>query len=229
MITVRPSRERGHFNFGWLDTYHTFSFGDYQDPAHHHFRYLRVINQDIVKPHQGFATHSHDNMEIITYMLRGEITHEDSMHNKKTIRAGEIQYMSAGTGVTHSERNETNEELELLQIWILPATKNLTPAYAQQKLSLIPNQLNLVISSEARDSVIAIHQDIKLFIGQFNQPKAITYALTKNRHAWLQLITGDIEIEGKTLHSGDGAAISDQETLLLDIKENTHFLLFDLN
>lgn len=229
MITLRPSKERGHFDFGWLETYHTFSFGDYRDPSHHHFRHLRVINQDIVKPHQGFAAHPHENMEIITYMLRGEITHEDSMHNKKTIRAGEIQYMSAGTGVVHSERNEASEELELLQIWILPATKNGAPSYAQQKPSLVSNQLNLVISGNTQDNVITINQDIRLFIGKFNQSKEITYLLAKNRHAWLQLISGRIEIEGTLLHPGDGAAISDQHSLTLTIHENAHFLLFDLN
>jgi len=221
MITLRKSEARGHFDLGWLDTRHTFSFADYYDPHHMGFRKLRVINQDIVEPHRGFPPHQHDNMEIVTYVIRGEITHNDSMGNKAVIKPNEIQRMSAGTGITHSEYNRGDNILELLQIWILPDQKNLTPSYEQ--IAFEPPHNKLLQHS------LGIHQDVRIFTGCLDENQHQDYVVNKNRHIWIQMISGQIDINHIKLNTGDGAAISDE--IKLDIKsyEKSHFLLFDLN
>jgi len=220
MIIVRPSEARGHFNFGWLDTHHTFSFADYYDPDHMGFRKLRVINQDIIQPHKGFAPHQHNNMEIITYVIRGEITHKDSMGNQAVIKSNEIQRMTAGTGITHSEYNRGDEIPELLQIWILPDQKNLTPSYEQIVFTQPHN--NLLQHS------LDIHQDVNIFTGCLDEAQHLEYLINKNRYAWIQLISGQIEINHIKLDMGDGSAISNEIKLDIKALEKSHFLLFDL-
>jgi redox-sensitive bicupin YhaK (pirin superfamily) len=221
MITLRHSKERGHAKHDWLETFHTFSFADYQDPNHMHFRNLRVINQDIVQPETGFETHSHHDMEIITYIIRGEITHQDSMGNKTIIKSGEIQRMSAGTGVTHSEHNYGKNILELLQIWIFPDQKNLTPSYEQLQFTKPHNALLL--------HPLHIHQDVKIFTGQLDQQENIEYVIPENYHVWVQLISGKLEINDQLLNPGDGAAISDENKLMMTAHENSDFLVLVLN
>ncbi len=220
MITIRKSASRGHFDFGWLDTRHTFSFADYYDPDYMSFRKLRVINQDIVQPHKGFAPHQHDNMEIITYVIRGEITHKDSMGNQTVIRPNEIQRMSAGTGIMHSEYNRSDEILELLQIWILPDKINLTPSY--QQIAFTPPHNNLLTHP------LDIHQDVKIFTGCLDENQHLNYLMGKNRHVWIQLISGQININHIKLDTGDGAAMSNETSLEIEAHQKTHFLLFDL-
>ncbi len=220
MITLRKSESRGHFDLSWLNTRHTFSFADYYDPDHMNFRQLRVINQDIVQPHKGFAAHQHHDMEIITYVISGEVTHKDSMDNQTVIRPNEIQRMSAGSGITHSEYNLSDELLELLQIWILPDQKNLTPSYEQiafeaPKNNLLQHSLN-------------IHQDVKIFTGCLDQVQHLNYLIDKNRHVWIQLISGQIDINNMRLERGDGAAISEEIKLDINAHQKSHFLLFDL-
>jgi quercetin 2,3-dioxygenase len=229
MITIRKSKDRGHFDHGWLNTYHTFSFDQYRNPQHMSFRQLRVINQDIVQPRQGFGSHEHHNMEILTYVLRGEVTHKDSMGNEGVIKPGEIQRMSAGTGVTHSEFNQSDQELELLQIWIFPAQKNLAPSYQQLKYTIPHNQLILIASPTPEKNAVIVHQDVKLFTGQLNANKSLTVDITPNRYAWLQLINGELSVNNNNLNTGDGVAISDEMKLNLVAKQTSSFLLFDLN
>lgn len=230
MLQVRKSSERGHFNHGWLDTYHSFSFADYYDPNWTHFRYLRVINQDIVQPGQGFGTHSHRDMEIITLVLRGAVTHKDSMGNQTIIRPGEIQRMTAGAGVTHSEFNCSKDEpLELLQIWIFPEQKGLTPSYKQITYQPPHNRLCLLASRTQEDNAVLIHQDVKLWIGQLNDNQRIDYQLASSRHAWLQVISGKLSIKNLSLSKGDGLAVSAEDGLSIQAIEEAQFLLFDLN
>lgn len=220
MITLRKSESRGHFDLGWLDTHHTFSFADYYDPHHMGFRKLRVINQDIVQSHKGFPPHQHANMEIITYVIRGEVTHKDSMDNKTVIKPNEIQRMSAGTGITHSEYNRSDNALELLQIWILPDQKNLTPSYEQIQFTQPHNNL--------LEHSLSIHQDVKIFTGCIDENQHLNYLIDKNRHVWIQLISGQIDINHVRLEMGDGAAISNETKLDIKALEKSHFLLFDL-
>lgn len=224
MIRVRKAAERGHFNHGWLDTYHTFSFGDYFDRNHHHFQALRVINEDKVAPAQGFPPHSHNDMEIITYVLEGSVAHKDSMGNETLIPAGDIQRMTAGSGVTHSEYNPSpSEVLHLIQIWILPKSKNLKPGYEQKSLGVSQkkNQLHRMD--------IRIHQDAELYAAWLEAGKAVEHKIAAGRHAWVQVTRGTLALNGKTLEAGDGAAVSDERDLRLEGKKSpAEFLLFDL-
>lgn len=230
MIKIRPSAERGYFDYGWLQTRHTFSFSNYYDPNYMGFRNLRVINQDIVAPGQGFEMHQHRDMEIITYVLRGAVTHHDSMGNKGVIHVGEIQCMSAGVGVRHSEFNDSKTEpLELLQIWILPDLKGLTPNYQQMQFKKAELQFRLLVSSDGRQNSLIIHQDVKLFTATFPAGHNFEYRLAPNRYAWVQMIDGEITIDNKLLVSGDGAAISNQELVKFNAKQKAEFLFFDLN
>lgn len=231
MIRLRQAEDRGHFNHGWLDTYHTFSFADYQDPAHTHFRTLRVINEDRVEPGQGFGTHPHRDMEIITYILEGELEHEDSMGNGSVIRPGEIQRMSAGTGVTHSEFNRSKTKpVHLLQIWIFPEKKNIAPGYEQRSFedSLKKSGFFLAVSPDGREGSVKIHQDAEVYLGRFPKGATAAHVVKKGRHAWLQLAKGKIKLNGTSLAAGDGAAISEENNLEFAAEEDSEVLLFDL-
>jgi redox-sensitive bicupin YhaK (pirin superfamily) len=232
MINIRRSNERGHANHGWLDTNFTFSFADYYDPAFTGFRDLRVINEDRIEPGQGFPKHGHRDMEIITYMISGELSHRDSMGNGETIHPNEVQRMTAGTGVLHSEYSSPTDQTHLLQIWILPEKQNLQPGYEQK---LFPRdakegKLRLIASRGGDDGSMHINQDVRLYASVLTAGERITYKLAEGRHAWMQLITGELEVNGEKLEPGDGAAISDEQGLKLSsLANDTEFLLFDLN
>src|SRR3954469_4973306 len=229
--TIRRANERGHANHGWLDTYHTFSFANYYDPEWMGYRSLRVINDDLVMPGQGFGTHPHRDMEIITYVLSGRLEHKDSMGNGRIIRPGEVQYMSAGTGVQHSEFNPSNEEAaHFLQIWIQPDEKGVTPRYAEKSLNDAPEgKLNLVTSKTGRDGSIPIHQDADLWLGKLGAGNRVTHTLAPGRHAWLHVAEGEVSLNGKKLVTGDAAAVDEQGSLELSATKPSQVLLFDLN
>jgi redox-sensitive bicupin YhaK (pirin superfamily) len=231
MITIRRSSERGHANHGWLDTYHTFSFADYYDPNNMGFRDLRVINEDYVAPAQGFPTHGHRDMEIITYVINGELSHRDSMGNGETIRPHEVQRMTAGTGVLHSEYSSPTEKTHLLQIWILPERRNIVPSYEQKIFDAEAKQgkLRLVASRGGDDGSVHINQDVKLYASILNEGEEVSHDLKDGRHAWVQLISGALEVNGAELKPGDGAAVSDETLLNLKaIESGSEFLMFDL-
>jgi redox-sensitive bicupin YhaK (pirin superfamily) len=231
MITLRKSNERGHAGHGWLESYHTFSFADYYDPQWMGFRSLRVINDDIVMPHGGFGTHPHRDMEIITYVLSGQLAHRDSMGNGRVITPGEFQYMSAGTGVQHSEMNPSGAEaVHLLQIWIVPDAKGVTPRYAEKSMKdAAPGVLHLVTSKSGRDGSIAIHQDADLYLGKLEAGQSLTHPLAPGRHAWLHVAEGELSLNGHTLTAGDAAAIADEGAIALRGAKASQVLLFDLN
>jgi hypothetical protein len=231
MITIRKSEERGHFDFGWLDTYHTFSFDQYYDPAHMHFRSLRVINEDRVAPGKGFPTHSHRDMEIITYILSGALEHRDSMGNGSVIRPGDVQRMSAGTGVAHSEFNPSQAEpVHLLQIWIMPRARDLPSSYEQKYFSEDGRRgrLRLVASEDGRDGSVTIQQDARVYAGILAPDSAIEHTPSDNRHAWIQIARGTLNVNGRDLRQGDGAAISNESSLKLVSAGEAELLLFDL-
>ena len=231
MIQIRKANERGHADHGWLNTSHTFSFGDYYDQKFMGFRSLRVINEDRVEGGAGFPTHPHRNMEIITYILEGELEHKDSMGTGSVIRRGDVQLMSAGTGVTHSEFNPSKKDLvHLLQIWILPDQNNLKPSYQQK---MFPekersDKLRLLVSPDGQDGSLTIHQDVRLFASLLNKGKKLEYELKVGRHAWLQITKGALSLNGKNLKAGDGAAISEETHLTIEAVSSSEFLLFDL-
>jgi len=231
MVTRRPSQERGHANHGWLDSYHTFSFADYHDPKHMGFRHLRVINEDRVQPKGGFGTHSHHDMEIITYVLEGALEHRDSMGNRSVIVPGEVQRMSAGTGVTHSEYNPSpTEPVHLLQIWILPEKKGLPPSYQQRAFQPEEkrNTLRRIASRNGRDGSVTVHQDVDLFAALLESEELVRHTLPPGRHAWLQVVGGAVALNGTLLFAGDGAAASDEDRLEISASESSEVLLFDL-
>lgn len=232
MIKIRRSNERGHANHGWLDTNYTFSFSDYYDPRFMGFRDLRVINEDIIEAAQGFPTHGHRDMEIITYVIDGEISHRDSMGNGETIRPNEVQRMTAGTGVRHSEYSSPTDKTHLLQIWILPEKQNLTPGYEQKYFAPEEKKgkLRLVASRGGEDGSITINQDVSLYASILSKDETVSHELKVSRHAWIQLISGSLEVNGERLERGDGAAISDESKLAITaLADNSEFLLFDLN
>jgi redox-sensitive bicupin YhaK (pirin superfamily) len=231
MMTLRKSNERGHANHGWLDTYHTFSFADYYDPKWIHFRSLRVINDDLVMPGEGFGTHPHRDMEIVTYILSGALEHRDSMGNGRVIRKGELQYMSAGTGVQHSEFNPSSEEaVRLLQIWIMPDAKGVKPRYAEKSLATAETgKLHLMTSKTGRDNSIAIHQDADLWLAKLDAGQNVSHSLAKNRNAWIHVAEGEVVLNGTTLSGGDAAGVSDETKLELSANKPSQVLLFDLN
>ena len=231
MITVRPGKERGHFDHGWLDTYHTFSFSQYHDPAHMGFRSLRVINEDRVEPGAGFPPHSHRDMEIITYVLAGGLAHKDSMGNASTIRPGNVQRMSAGTGVTHSEYNGSDTEpVHLLQIWILPKTRNLPPSYEEKVFSAEDKRgrLCLVASQDAREGSARIHQDASVYASLLEAGQTVRHALAPGRGAWGHLVSGAATVNGKLLATGDGAALEHEADVEIVATAPAELLLFDL-
>ncbi|ATB38299.1 hypothetical protein CYFUS_003733 [Cystobacter fuscus] len=230
MIIVRNSEARGHANHGWLDSHHTFSFGDYFDPSAMGFRSLRVINEDRVAAHSGFGAHPHRDMEIITYVLSGQLEHRDSLGSVGVLRAGEMQRMTAGTGVLHSEMNNSDEEVHLLQIWILPERKGLTPGYEQKEFPLTERQgrFRLVVSPEGQDSSLKVHQDLRLYSTVLGRGEKTEYTLAPGRHAWLQVARGAGTLNGVTLKAGDGVAVSEESRLELSATEPLEALLFDL-
>ncbi len=231
MIRIRRSNERGHADHGWLDTYHSFSFADYYDPQNMGFRDLRVINEDFVAPGQGFPKHGHRDMEIITYVIDGELSHRDSMGNGETVRPHEVQRMTAGTGVLHSEYSSPTDKTHLLQIWILPEKQNLRPGYEQKVFPPEEKQgkLRLVASKGGDDGSVHINQDVKLYASILSDGEEVTHTLAEGRHAWVQLISGSLDVNGEALNPGDGAAVSEEAALILKALESaTEFLLFDL-
>jgi len=231
MIQLRPSSERGHFDFGWLDTYHTFSFGDYHHPDHMGFRVLRVINEDRVQPGQGFGTHPHRDMEIVTVVLEGALEHRDSLGTGSVIRPGEVQCMSAGKGITHSEFNPSKAEpVHLLQIWILPDQRGHDPRYDQKKFpaGTPEGRLQLVVSGSGRDGSLSIHQDAEIYAGKLADGAEMAHRLRPDRHAWVQVARGALSLDGRRLSAGDGAAVSGQERLSLKAEGPSEALLFDL-
>jgi redox-sensitive bicupin YhaK (pirin superfamily) len=231
MMKIRKANERGHANHGWLDTYHTFSFANYYDPQWVGFRSLRVINDDIVMPGMGFGTHPHRDMEIITYVLSGSLQHKDSMGNGRVIRPGEVQYMSAGAGVQHSEFNPSKDEaVHLLQIWIQPDEKSVKPRYAEKSLKdSAPGRLNLVASKTGRDGSIPIRQDADLWVGRLDPGNQVTHELAPGRHVWVHIAKGDVSINGNRLQSGDAAAVTGESNLEITGEKPAQVLLFDLN
>ena len=231
MIKIRKSKDRGHANHGWLDSHHTFSFADYHDPEQTGFRSLRVINRDRVQGGRGFGTHPHRDFEIISYVVSGALQHQDSMGHVAVMKAGEVQRISAGTGIAHSEYNNAPvEPVHFLQIWLQSFRKGLPPGYAQQSFANAPlNALTLACSPDGGSQAIKINQDVHLFVGKLAAKGTVRHSPGDRRHAWIQLIEGDIELNGENLLAGDGAAADDETELKLASKKGAHFLLFDLN
>ncbi len=231
MITVRPAAERGHFDHGWLDTSHTFSFASYHDPQHMGFRALRVINEDRVQPGEGFGTHAHRDMEILTWVLEGALEHKDSMGNGSVIRPGDIQRMSAGTGVTHSEFNPSGEApVHLLQIWLLPNQRGLLPSYEEKRFppEALRGRLALIAAGDGRQGAVTIHQDADLWTARLGPGQSVRHNLKPGRHAWLQVARGAVSLSGRTLGAGDGAALTDEPALEISATAPAEVLLFDL-
>ena len=230
-LDIRRARDRGHFDHGWLDTWHTFSFADYHDPAHMGFRSLRVINEDRVAPGRGFGTHSHRDMEIITYVLEGSLQHRDSMGNGSAIVPGEVQYMSAGTGVQHSELNASRTDpVHLLQIWIMPDRDGVAPGYGQKTFSREArlNRFCLVASPDGRDGSIAIHQDAGLHATILEPGRPLAWDVRPGRHAWIQVARGALSANDQKLTAGDGASTSTPGSVELSASQECELLLFDL-
>ena len=232
MLTIRKAQDRGTSRFSWLNSKHTFSFGGYMDPQHMGFSDLRVINDDRVVPGAGFGTHGHRDMEIISYVLEGELGHRDSMGTGSVIRPGDVQRMTAGTGVTHSEMNASDTDpVHFLQIWILPEEKGLAPGYEQKHFapSQRENQWRLLGSRDGRDGSLTIHQDVSMYATTLDANKSLTYDLAEGRKVWVQVTRGAAKVNGETLAAGDGAAISDLSKLDFSTNEQaTEILLFDL-
>lgn len=231
MIQVRKSEERGHARHGWLDSYHTFSFANYHDPRFTGFRDLLVINEDRVQPGQGFGKHPHRDMEIISYVLEGELAHKDSMGSGSVIRPGDVQRMSAGTGIYHSEFNHSPDRLvHFLQIWIKPARKGIQPGYEEKRFASEEkrNRLKLIVSPAGEDGSLGINQDTRLYSTLLDEEREVSLELAPGRHGWVQVARGSIELNGILLKSGDGAAISGEPLLKLSALENSEVLVFDL-
>jgi len=250
MLKVRPSNDRGHIDHGWLDTYHTFSFGDYHDPKHTRFRTLRVINEDWVAPGQGFGQHPHRDMEIITYILSGRLEHKDSLGNAGVIRPGQVQYMAAGSGILHSEFNPSpTEPVHLMQIWIMPNVKGAEPRYEQRDFPALGGNgdtaaggapgsaagLTLLASGDGRDGSIRINQDASMLAGTLRPGEKAVHAIASGRAAWVQVLTGKLTVRAgdgdaaETLTAGDAAAITDAAAVEIEAGEEAEILLFDLN
>ena len=232
MITLRPGSDRGKANFGWLDSRHTFSFGNYYDPAHMGFGTLRVINEDKVTPGQGFSTHGHRDMEIISYVLEGGLAHKDSIGNGSVIRPGDVQRMSAGSGIMHSEYNASDTDpVHFLQIWVLPEAQGIEPGYEQTYFAPADkqNQLRLVGSREGRDGSVTIHQDLDLYATVLQPEASVTHHLEADRLAWVHVAKGAVQLNGHDLTAGDGAAVADEAALTLTgISEDAEVLVFDM-
>jgi redox-sensitive bicupin YhaK (pirin superfamily) len=230
MIRVRPSAERGGADYGWLKTRYTFSFNTYHDPAHMGFRALRVINEDVVMPGQGFGMHGHRDMEIVTYVISGALEHRDSLGNGGVLRAGEVQRMTAGTGIRHSEFNPSADEpVHLYQIWLFPERSGLTPSYEQREVEPAGDgNLRLIAAPPGHGGTLTIHQDAMVFIGTLERGQTLTQPLGPGRHAWVQVVRGSITLGDQVLHGSDGAAVSDEPSLLIKAGEGAELLVFDL-
>lgn len=231
MIAIRKAEERGHLDHGWLDTYHTFSFDQYYDPRHTSFGSLRVINEDRVAPGHGFPTHSHRDMEIITYVLEGGLAHRDSMGNGSIIQPGEVQRMTAGTGVAHSEANPSSTDpVHLLQIWIMPNARGLEPGYEQKMFSAESKQgkLALIASQDGRDGSVTINQDADVFASKLNSGERVSHSTGANRRVWVQVARGSVRLNDVELKQGDGAALTDETKLEIEGREPAEILLFDM-
>jgi hypothetical protein len=231
MITVRRSSERGHFDHGWLDTFHTFSFADYHDPRHMRFRSLRVLNEDVVQPGEGFGEHPHRDMEILTFVLSGALRHGDDMGNGSVIRPGDVQRMSAGTGVVHSEWNASEKEpVHLFQVWILPEKAGLPPGYEETKVPPAESKgrLRRVASRRPGKGEVTIHQDASAYIAALGKGEAVEHHLAPGRGAWIQVAAGSVLVEGTTLTAGDGAAVEGVPRVRIEAPEAASLLLFDL-
>ncbi|MEZ0392317.1 MAG: pirin family protein [Pseudobdellovibrionaceae bacterium] len=231
MTNLLPSTERGHVNFGWLNSHHSFSFGDYYNPERMGFRSLRVINEDRIEGGTGFPTHPHRDMEIISYVIKGALEHQDSMGNKTRILPGEVQRMSAGTGIRHSEYNASpEEEAHFLQIWILPDKQGYEPSYGQKSFAeeLEKNSMVMVVSPSGEKGSISIHQDVRLWISRMKKGQKETLVLLPGRHNWIQMVKGQITVNGQDLKTSDGLALSGEKDLSFQASEDSEFLVFDL-
>jgi quercetin 2,3-dioxygenase len=232
MLTIRPAQDRGIANFGWLDSRHTFSFGEYHDPNHMGFADLRVINEDKVAPGKGFPTHAHRDMEIVTYVLEGKLEHKDSIGTGSIIRPGDVQRMSAGTGIQHSEYNASNTEpVHFLQIWLLPEQKGIEPGYEQKNFEVAEKQgkLRLVGSRDGRDGSITIHQDVDLYATALSAGESVSYGFASDRVGWAQVARGAVQLNGQSLNAGDGVAIAQESLIMLQgVAPDAEVLLFDM-
>ena len=229
MLNVRKSAERGAVNMGWLDAKHSFSFGNYYDPEHMGFGQLRVINEDRIQPAQGFGMHGHQDMEIVTYIVDGALEHRDSMGNGSVIRRGEVQRMTAGTGVMHSEFNHSADELtHLLQIWIQPERTGLDPGYEEKAFNDKKNRLALIASHDARDGSLKIHQDVDLLASELDSGVSVTHHFEDGRRGWLQVVRGSLAVNEVSVEAGDGIAIEATRDLSIVAESNAEFLLFDM-
>jgi redox-sensitive bicupin YhaK (pirin superfamily) len=231
MLTLRKAKERGHANHGWLDTYHSFSFAHYYDPQHMGFQTLRVINEDKIQPGMGFGTHSHRDMEIITYVISGALAHKDSIGTSSVIHAGEVQIMSAGTGISHSEFNATQTDwVHLLQIWIIPDKRGIMPRYDQKLFTTEDKQgkLKLIVSPDGREDSILIHQDVDLYATILKAGEKVEHFLKPQRHAWIQIVKGSALINSSPVTAGDGMTISEDKQIVIKSQDDTELLLFDL-
>lgn len=232
VIQVRKSGDRGCFNYGWLKTYHTFSFASYDDPAYRGFRSLRVLNEDLIQPGTGFPIHSHQDMEIFSIVMKGGITHQDDLGNASILRPGKIQLLSAGRGITHSEVNASDqEEAHFLQIWIFPIDRKLKPSYQEKFFdpSLQHNRWCLIISSNGREGSLHIHQNVAIYLATLDQGKELNYGLESSRYGWIQIMAGEMEVNGTLLEAGDGAAISEVSQLNFKAHIPSQFIFIDLN
>lgn len=230
-IRIRKAGDRGHFDYGWLDTFHTFSFGEFHDPRQTGFRSLRVINEDRVAPGTGFGMHPHRDMEIITYVLEGALEHRDSMGNGSVIRAGQLQHMTAGTGIFHSEKNPSaTERVHLYQIWILPKARGLEPGYGELALGngYSPGKLHLVASPEPMAGALTIQQDVRLYLGRLAAGQGMSLRVPAGRAGWLQVTGGAVRLNGLELHAGDGAAVETAGDFTLEGESSSEVLWFDL-
>jgi redox-sensitive bicupin YhaK (pirin superfamily) len=231
MITIRPAAERGGGQHGWLDTRHTFSFNTYHDPRHTSFRVLRVMNEDWIAPGQGFGTHGHRDMEIVTYVLEGALAHKDSLGNGAVLRPGEFQRMTAGTGIEHSEFNPSDlEPVHLYQIWLFPDRRGLTPGYDQRAFPDHERRgrLRVVASPDGRDGSLTINQNAQVFLTTLDAEKQVTHKLSSGRHAWIQVLRGGVTLNDVSLSAGDGAAVSDEPQVTLIAPQSSEVMLFDL-
>ncbi len=231
MISIRRANDRGHADHGWLNTYHTFSFSDYYDPAHMGFRSLRVINEDRVAAGQGFGTHGHRDMEIVSYVLEGQLEHKDSMGNGEVLLPGQFQRITAGTGITHSEFNPSKTSAtHFYQIWLLPERKGIEPSWQQRSFdkSGRHNRLQLVASRDGAEESLLIHQDAKIYLADLQDGLALHYSIPQGRHVWLQVLRGDVMANGNSLASSDAIALSDEIELNLVAKTQAEIMLFDL-
>jgi redox-sensitive bicupin YhaK (pirin superfamily) len=231
MLKIRRRNERGHFDHGWLNTYHTFSFSEYYDPAWTQFRSLRVMNEDVVAPGQGFGMHGHRDMEIVTYVLSGQLEHRDSLGNGDVLTPGELQHMTAGSGIRHSEFNPSaTEPVHLYQVWLLPERAGMPPRYEQTRFdpAEMQNRLRLVASPDGSEGSLSIHQNARLYLSRLSAGSHVEHPLASGRHAWLQVLRGEVQLGDEQLSAGDGAAVGESPSVQVVAGSDAEVLLFDL-